>query len=477
MKKYFTTIILLAALVFSTTNCKKEWLDTYPPDGPTPANYYSNEAEVLAGVNACYDVISAQFDKLFGLGVDAIGMYAGDECVSGRTAPRDFSPFELFTLNGSETTLQNIWRECYIGIYRCNLLLEKIEGVTIDENLKARYKAEATFLRGFYHFELMKCFGGVPIVTKTLVPEEARLARNSRAETVAQIEKDFKAAIPNLPLKSKYAPLDLGRVTKGAAQAYLMKLYIFDKRWQDAVTQGQEVVASKEYDLFDDFNDNFSTAKENGKESIFEIQCKTGTGTGEGNAHYDLESFENTPNPRGYTQPYKDLRTSFQNNSAGNIDPRRDFCIKVNIVSSTLLASYKYNRPQTPQPAIQYDGELNYKLMRYADFLLLLAEAQNEANDVTSALTNINVVRQRPTVNMPKLTGLFQTQIRQAIYDERRWELAFEGHRYFDLVRWGIASKVLKAQGKNFTEGKNELMPIPVNELVLNPKLIQNPNY
>lgn len=477
MKKYFLKISFLVALAMVATNCKKDWLDTFPPDGPTPSNYYQNEAEVIAGTNACYDVLSAQFDRLYGLGLDAIGNYCGDECVGGRTTPRDFSPFDQFTLTGSEVTLQQIWRECYAGIYRCNLLLEKVAEAPIDPALKTRVLAEATFLRGFYHFELMKCFGGVPIVLKTLSPEEARLPRNTRAETAAQIEADFKAAAASLPLKSQYAATDMGRATKGAAQAFLMKLYVFESRWAEALAIGQEVVISNEYGLFSDFNDNFSIAQENGSESIFEVQCKTGTGTGEGNAHYDLESFELTPNPRGYTQPYADLRNSYQNNAAGAKDPRRDFSIKVNIISSTLLASNKYNRPQSPQPAIQYDGDLNYKLMRYADFLLLLAEAANETGDQATALTYINLVRQRPSVNMPELTGLDQTGLRTAIQQERRWELAFEGHRYFDLVRWGIAGTVIRGQGRAFVDGKHELMPIPTNEITLNPILKQNPNY
>ena len=474
---FFKILLWMLLLVMSASNCKKDWLDTFPPDGPTPSNYYRTETEVIAGVNACYDVLSAQFDGLYGLGLDAVGNYCGDECVGGRTAPRDFSPFEQFTMTGSEVTLQQIWRECYTGIFRCNLLLEKLEEAPIDPALKARARAEATFLRGFYHFELMKCFGGVPVVTKTLSPDEARLPRNSRTETVAQIEADFKVAASDLPLKSEYAAADLGRATKGATQAFLMKLYVFEKRWADAFAIGQEVVASNEYALFDDFNDNFSTSKENGSESIFEVQCKTGTGTGEGNAHYDLESFELTPNPRGYTQPFAELRNSYQNNAAGVKDPRRDFSIKVNIISSTLLASFKYNRPQTPQPAIQYDGELNFKLMRYADFLLLLAEAANETGNLVAAHTYTNMVRQRPNVNMPALAGLNQTTMRTAIQQERRWELAFEGHRFFDLVRWGTAGPVIRGQGRAFVDGKHELMPIPVNEITLNPKLEQNPNY
>jgi starch-binding outer membrane protein, SusD/RagB family len=475
MKKQFYIVLVLLAV--SSISCKKSWLDTYPSEGPTPGNYYTNEAEVTAGVSACYDVLSAQLDRLYGLGIDAIGMYCGDECMGGRTAPRDFSPFELNTMNGSEVTLSIIWRECYAGIYRCNLVLEKIEGVSIDADLKARYIAEVTFLRGYFHFELMKCFGGVPVVTTILDPVTARVPRNSKAETFAQIESDFTAAIGVLPSKSAYQPTDLGRITKGAAQAFLMKLYVYDKQWDKAIIQGDAVVQSAEYGLFDDYNDNFNYLTENGIESIFEVQCKTGTGTGEGNAHYDLESFEDTPNPRGYTQPFAAHRASYQTNAAGDKDPRSEFTIKINVISNTILASYKYNRPQTPQPSVQYDGELNFSLMRFADFLTLLAEAYNESGNTQKAMELINLVRQRPNVDMPALDGLDQATTRQAIYDERRWELAFEGHRYFDIVRWGIAGEVIRATGRNFVDNKHELMPIPINEIMLNPLLEQNPGY
>jgi hypothetical protein len=238
---------------------------------------------------------------------------------------------------------------------------------------------------------------------------------------------------------------------------------------------GENVITSGEYALFDNYMDNFSTLTENGIESVFEVQCKSGTDSGEGNAHNDLEGFEGTPNPRGYTNPFKSYVDSFGKKEDETDDPRKNFTAQFNIISITFYASVKYIEGMSNGK--QYDSDLNYKLMRYSDFLLLYAEALNELDMTDEALTYINMVRQRPSVDMPALTGLSKEGTRQAIYDERKWELGIEGHRFFDLVRWGIAGEVIRAQGRKFIDGVHELMPIPQREIDLNPKLTQNAGY
>ncbi len=464
-------------ILFFTDACSKSFLDTNSPDGASVSSFYKTQDELNIGLTACYNNLSAQFDRLYGLGIDAIGLYCGDECESGRTLPRDFTPFENNLQTGIERPIEIAWSECYGGIYKSNLFLEKIDGASfLDLTTKARMIAEAKFLRGYFYFELEKTFGGVPLFLKSVSPTEAAAPKNKREEVVAQIIADFTDAIPNLPKRSEYKATDMGRITKGTAQAFLTKLYIYEKRWADAVSSGAGVIDSKEYKLLDNYKDNFDATFDNNAESIFEVQCKTGS-SGLGNAHYDLESFESTPNPRGYTNPKQDFVRSFIKKSDGTNDPRRDISAVVNIVSNTFYRSAKYTFPQSPQPANQYDGELNYKLMRYSDFLLLYAEALNESGNTAGAIALINQVRQRPSVNMPVLNNLTQATTRTAIQNERLWELGLEGHRFFDLVRWGIAGTTIRAQGRLFKDGIHELMPLPTKELLLNKQLVQNSGY
>jgi starch-binding outer membrane protein, SusD/RagB family len=462
-------IFLLFCLLMVNNACNKSFLDTNSPDGATVSSFYKTEDELNIGLTACYNSLSAQFDRLYGLGIDAIGLYCGDECESGRTLPRDFSPFENNLQTGGEVPIEVAWRECYSGIYRSNLFLEKVAVADfLTPAVKSRMIAEATFLRAYFYFELSKTFGGVPA--------EAAAPRNTKAEVVAQIIKDFTEAIPNLPKRSAYKAADMGRITQGTAQAYLTKLYVYEKRWAEAVASGKDVIDSKEYRLLDNYKDNFDAKFDNNAESIFEVQCKSGS-NGIGNAHYDLESFEFTPNPRGYTNPKTDFVKAFERKADNSVDPRRDISVVVNVVSNTFYRSAKYTFPQSPQPANQYDGELNYKLMRYSDFLLIYAEALNETSKTADAVALINQIRQRPSVGMPPLSISTQTATRTAIQNERLWELGLEGHRFFDLVRWGIAGTTIRAQGRRFTDGVHELMPIPIKELQLNKQMVQNKGY
>lgn len=467
--------ILLPIAVLILGSCSKDFLDTAPPDGVSVEDFYQNESQASQGLSAAYDPLSAQFDRMFGLGVDAVGMYCSDLCKSGPSSPRNFVPLETNSQDGSMDLFNVIWREAYFGIYRCNLFLDRIDQANMDEARRRQFIAEATFLRGFYHFQLLKVFGGVPVVNRLYLPSEAQIPRNTKEEVLNQVINDFNAAIPNLPTKGQQSVVDAGRVTQGAAQAYLMKAYIYAGQWSNAVAAGQPMIASSDYGLFDDYADNWKAVNDNGLESVFETQCISGTQTGEGNAHNDLESFGGTPNPRGYTNPIHSYWTSWGVNAQGKPDPRRKLTMDSTFVSATFYRSVKYVEGMVS--GAQFDGGLNYKHMRFSDALLLYAEALNESGQTTEALVHLNRVRQRPSVDMPPIVSTDQEQVRQAIREERKYELGLEGHRFFDLVRWGVAGEVIRSMGRPFTDGIHEVMPIPNVELTLNPRLQQNTGY
>ena len=469
--------ILLTIVLLSNLSCK-DFLETESPFGASVVSFYSNEEEADIALTSCYNILNADFDQIYGLNIDALGMYCGDLAQSGRTTELDYTPFESNAQTGAENTLDNIWKKLYSGIYRCNIFLEKVEGIDFSEPAtKNRMIAEATFLRGYFYFELTKIFGDVPLVLEVLTADESYAGRDPKAQVMAQIETDWLATADVLPLKSEYSPGNAGRITKGTVQGYLTKFYVYEKRWQEAISWADQLIASGEYGLHEEYFDNFEIAHENGLESIFEVQCKSFTDSELANCHYDLEAFEGTTNPRGFTAPSTDYYNSFQQRPDGTDDPRADLTCEFSIISVSLFTSVKYNRPQDPQPTEQYDGELNYKLMRYADFLLLYAEALNESGQTDAALAAINQIRERPSVGLAALSGLSQADTRQAIYDERKWELGLEGHRFYDLVRWGIAGEVIRGLGRPFTDGVHEIMPIPLSELDLNQNLTQNPGY
>lgn len=462
----------MVSLLVVQTGCRKEFLDTTPPDGISIEDFYTTAAEAELGLVACYDNLSAQFDRLYGLGVDAIGLYCGDLCLSSWTTR--WNKFEINTQDGSEETVRIVWNECYQGIYRCNVLLENIEPLDMDGIRKAEIIGETKFLRAFYYFDLVRTFGDVPLVLSPLSPEESYVSRDPKSAVVAQMITDFNDAIAALPEKSQWSGADMGRATKGSARAYLMKLYCYEQQWGNAVSVGQDLINSEEYELFDEYTDNFSISDENGVESVFEIQCLSNQGT-EGNAHNDLEGTEGTPFPRGNTAPFEEFVNSFELNADGVVDPRREATLYDTFNTPTFFGAQKYQIGASN--GIAYDAENNYKLMRYSDALLLYAEALNESGSTQEALTYLNLVRQRPSVNMPAVTSTDQQVVREAIRDERKWELGLEGHRFFDLVRWGIAGETIRAQGRTFIDGVHEIMPLPINELDINENLTQNPGY
>lgn len=475
--------IYFLAATLMMTSCDKDFLEKQPLNVVTTDNFYKTSDDAIRAVNAAYKPL--MYNGLGQFGLDRFGNYlAGDAVSSGDNA--DWAQVENLSVTADNGAIRSTWNAAYQGILRANLVLEKVPGITMDATLKKRVLAEASFLRAIYYHYLILLFGDVPLITRQQVnPSEFLVPRNAKEEVYQQIIKDLQSAEAGLPLS--YGAADLGRVTQGAAKGFLAKVYLYRKQWTEAAAKAKEVVDSKVYSLFDRYFDNFELATENGKESIFEVQYASFLG-GLGNQtnNYDAPrgSGFTLDGGYGYGSPTKFFVNSFAPN-----DPRLGYSIfrngdvfqGITYSSSTSPTGYSPRKYVVGKGANigKSDDPKNYILMRYADLLLIYAEALNESGKTTEAADPINIIHARKDVNIaPIQTGLTQDQMRTAIKQERNFELGLEGHRWFDLVRWGDAATYLKSIGKtNFRDGISELLPIPQAERDINPKLTQNKGY
>ena len=369
-----------------------------------------------------------------------------------------------------------MWTQWYKTVGRASQAIEiaqNYEGQTEVPN--ARVIGEAKFLRALNYFWLVRSFGAVPIQEIDLVE------RAPVDEVYAYIEQDLLDAIDALPLKSDYSSTDLGRATKGAAQGLLAKVYLYQERWQDAADMANNVITSNQYSLDPDYANIWRETGENGPGSLFEIQAR-----GEIPQH-GVQQYSQTQGARGtngwgwgFNSPSQNLEDAF--NAAGD-EIRRDATII--FAGETLFDGREVNagveNPRYSEKAYssinagQGDGDKNIRVLRYAEVLLIRAEALNELGQSSAALAPLNQVRTR--VSLPAVTSTDQGSVRQAIWTERRLELAMEHDRWFDLIRTGQAEAAMAADGKTFVTGKHELFPIPNNQLVQTPEMSQNPGY
>jgi hypothetical protein len=487
-------IIFALSATLLLAACSDDFLDRKPKGQLTSETFFQTEEHAVQAVNAIYaNFRSWEFCGLPYLGATDI---ISDDADKGSTPNDAFYLAEIdnFQFDATNVTFSSVWNGQYRTIYRANLAINKIPDIQMDPQLKARLIAEARFLRAFSYLRLAQWFGPVPLITTQL--EESQYYTQERrplAEVYALIEEDLKYAVETLPEKSKYPSSELGRVTKGAARGILAKLYMVKKEWKNAIAQCEAIINSNEYRLFPTYSENFLMSGEHGMESIFEIGAVAlqAAVAGPGATPYNMvQGVRGIPNLGwGFNRPSDNL---IQNYEAG--DPRRQATIiyegeilpdgttKVEVNPDILNARYNQKAWVPKHPGLQDNGPGNIRLLRYADILLLCAEAYNEDGRSAEALPLLNAVRRRArgTNNfiLPDITITDKDQLRERIYRERRSELAMEQHRWFDLVRWGRAEAALKAAGKNFTANKHELFPLPQTEIDLTDgKLTQNPGY
>ncbi len=516
--KYIVYIFLGAVAILSSCS---DFLDETPKVQTSARTYYSNDSQANTAVIGLYSFLQdeqAQINPFMVFGDDC-----SDDCTLGNSKSEAWSWFGGvaqqmvdFETQPNNWISNQPWAEFWRAISNCTQAIERIEAnkEAIGSNSN-QYLGEAHFLRALYYFFLTREYGGLPIMDHVFTYGEYFTPRASQADTWKFIEQEFTIAASLLPEKSKYADSDLGRATKGAALSFLGKTYVYENKWQEAYDVFNKVIASNEYSLEPNYSDIFTLEHENGVESIFEIQHGTsGTGWSNSNEGSILSFYEHDADPNNSVKwqvgwsmhcPTQDLVDTYELNDprlhATIIFPNEMFDghINKNVGSRTGYQSKKWYVPYAQRShKDQSDNPKNIIVMRYADILLHMAETCNELGKFSEALTYLNMVRDRARNSttekianlLPAVTTTDQSALREAIYHERRVELACEGQRFYDIVRQGRAGKIMKAYnakygnkyGENkaigWTDGKSELLPIPQDQLDLyNEALKQNPNY
>lgn len=418
------------------------------------------------------------------IGVTSITSDDADKGSTSGDTGTDKHLLDNLNFTTSSLSFNETWKSRFGGIGRANKALFYLEQFTIDEGLKNRFIGEVKFLRALWYFDLVRCFGGVPIVTKEIDINDVETinqtvyTRKSKEETYAQIEQDLLDAISKLPLKTAYGSNDLGRVTKGAAQALLAKVYLYEQKWQLSYDMAGEVISSNVYDLLPDYAQVWRETGENGKESIFEIQATLSNG---------ITDYTNVQGPRGTP----DLGWGFNTPSQGLVnayepgDLRKDATIIFvpsvlwdGQVAPTTWSNPRYNYKAYHSSIMEsWDGNKgvtakNVRVLKYSDVLLIRAEAGFRIGQTQEALDRVNEIRDRAGLDDAVTVTL------ASILKERRLEMAMEHDRWFDLIRTGQAQSAMALDGKTFIVGKHELFPIPEEQITASGgRLTQNPGY
>ncbi len=502
----FYKILSVFVLIIMLSACSEDFLQVEPIGKLAESDFYETDQDAMMALIATYDILqwanardwnSAYFVKTL----------PSDESNTGGGDAGDQPPYQelnTYTYSSGNPTIAATYQSNYYGIFRANKVINEIDPIN---DFRKDIIAEAKCLRAYYYFELVSMFGRVPLILTELAPSEYKQPNAEVSTIYAQIEADLSDAIAELPLKSEYAFEDKFRVSKGTAQALLGKAYLFQEKWQQAADVLSDVIESNEFDLEPEFDKLFLEETEFGIESLFEVSYINTEG-------YDWGTFQWGGN------------RSMENNIHWQLmGPRGDF---FNAGESSLVGGWGFNYPTeriyqayvdagdvirrnatvmsqeeleamggswTNESAWGYEGyfrvkygtilsetntdavaELNYgtnlRLLRFADVLLMAAEANYRAGDEDQARIELNKVRERAGLDDVTTSG---ADLFTAIVTERNLELAFEGVRFLDLIRWDLGPSVLGTDG--FQSGKHELYPIPLEEINNNDLLEQNPGW
>lgn len=489
MTKKITSLFILIFIFPSIFSCKK-FLDIDPLYTQDAENYFLTPLDYDRALTGAYDLLQSSFMTVW------VGEIASDNSIAGGESVNDTEGLhEIDNMNHDAVNneLRSIFRWNYSGITRANYLLEFKDN--IDFEGKDKIIAQARFLRAYYYFELVKYFGDVPLVIDKRIgaDEVTKIDRTPKSEVYAQIEKDLIYAASILDWKNPTK----GRITKGACLALLGKAYLYQNKFDAAAMIFDQIIDQNEYMLIDKYTDLFTVANEGHTETVFDIQYTGAEGGGydcliclEGNAAPGFQGIRQFEGPtygdgNSYNLPTQNLYDAFNPS-----DLRRDASILDIEAFKNANPSVKYaegggghtgyynnkyikKKAEIGLPDNDLTSPVNYHVIRYADVLLMAAEAHNRATspDDAKATNYLNQVRKRAKMSEINASG---NQLTEAIWAERRLELSGEGHRFFDLVRTGKAAQSIDG----FVTGKHELFPIPQVEIDLaGGNWNQNKNY
>lgn len=564
MKQLLAILTLFGSLTF--TSCE-DFLTEEVRGQQNLDTYFTTADECEAYITGCYqDITCGGWWNINTVWL--LSEMCSDDAWMGNTiqSQSDYISLAHYQGNGaSNGPIPNFWQYRYKGILRCNVAIDRISNTELeDKELQARLVAEARFLRGYFYFELARNFGGVPLITEFKMPEEIQgITRASLENTYKFIEEDLIAAAEVLPKRSEYADADMGRATSGAALGLLGKVYLYQEKWTEARDVLQKLIPESgytgedaqttEYDLLPNFGDVWDKDFDNSVESLFEVQYEyhatlavggslstvtgarsCGAALGDGwawcqptanlEAAYseDDERREWTIIKTGCTEIKGETEENFTKilNDNKEISVYDDCVEKYNLPANSLVIDpsghksgriiRKYYLPLNDRPEVYNTDKspLNHRILRYADVLLMYAEACNELSDDTHAQAALNRVRNRAGLSPVSVT---ENELRHAIRNERRLELAFEQNRLYDIRRWkddngkpvianlmGENGSFVKwntdpatrdamewdnqgeasDKGKSFREDRDLLFPIPLYEVTMsNGSIEQNPNW
>ncbi len=555
MKNLVKIKIIFLTVIGLYVGCSESFLEKTPMGMETTATFFSSQDNAVQAVTACYAIMV--FRGSFSRNFWAFGDVASDDTeAAGEVGGVDQPPMQRIDqmlLVPTNAYLFEYWRNIYEGINNCNIVLEKFPDAEFDESIKSRLMAEAKFLRGMYHFYLCIVFGGVPVIDRILIVDEYHSTpRNTIAEVLHQVQADLQEAASVLP-DSYSSEDDDARATKGAARAYLLKALVFEssyarnypgdsrfegcqEKWAQAWDVAQQIISSNVYTLEPHYADLFTEAGDESNEHIFRCVNAAVNVTG--------TEFINTPLVSSSHNTYQSVRAYWEwdtvaldsvtiegqilgwglNAPTYNLaaeyepgDPRKKISIVTDAdtieidpggtgevilrraapsyASPSMMNNAKYD-PEPDEWVIRsfFRGPLDIKMFRYADVLLLAAEAalEPEVNQPDKALEYVNMIRTRArnSGSTGEPADLVSVTLDDIIH-ERRIELAMEAHRFFDIVRWGIAYERLNGLYRatdtlggldgdpiEFLVGRNEFFPIPDEEIILSKGIIeQNPGY
>jgi hypothetical protein len=497
----YTGAVLLAIGVLAS--CKKSFLELTPTGQFLETNYYANPQQAFTALVAAYDPLVTETGGLDGTYSDPLGPLnaASDDCFAGGGGSSDVPAWQAinnYTMGPAVGPQGGFWGINFQGVNRTDVLLEKLPSVPgMDAATLKRYTAEGRFLRAHYYFDLVRIFKNVPLITTSLQLADVYKQPQATPEAVyAQVEADLTAAIPDLPVT--VVATENGRVTQGAAKALLGKVYLYEKKWTQAASTLAEVngtpggTSTYGYKLQANYGDVFSPTNKFNSESIFElVHSGTQNYTWSNWNQFKSNIYVQMVGPRSYTGPlyysggwgFNPITPSLVAAMKG--DPRYPYTI-ANIDSIAKANGKSYNEsyqgsgyyiqkyaPLLKNVVTTGTTDLNwpndYIEIRLADTYLMEAEALiNAGGDAGRAAALLNAVRAR--VKLPAIAATLDN-----IYNERRLELATEGHRWFDLVRTGKAPAALAFKG--FKAGTNEILPIPLTETLNGTLIKQNPGY